>query len=74
MSNKELLKNEKAVKVIMGMLVGAFAVLLMSVLFVTIKQGFNALMVIPLTILPIIMVNTNSLKEIKKEKKIRNLK
>ena len=73
MSNEELLKNEKSVKTITYILTGAIIALLVAIIFLTVKKGFNALSVISLALLPIIILNFNTLKEIKKEIKYRNL-
>ncbi|MBO9660642.1 MAG: hypothetical protein J7527_17605 [Chitinophagaceae bacterium] len=73
MSNEELLKSEKALKTLTYMLLGALTVTLVIGIFLTIKQGFNILMVFPLTMAPILVLNGNSLKEIKKEKIARGL-
>lgn len=73
LSNEELLKNEKSLKTITGMLAGALLVLLIINIFLAFKKGFSALSVVPIALLPILIVNFGSLKEMKKEIKSRNL-
>jgi hypothetical protein len=73
MSNEELLKSEKALKPLTYMLLVASAVLLVMGIVLTFKKGFNMLVVIPMALSPIMILNANSLKEIKKEKIARGL-
>ncbi|WP_316772763.1 redox-active disulfide protein 2 [Pedobacter frigiditerrae] len=73
LSDEELLKNEKIVKTVTGMLAGAIFVLFVINIFLAFKKGFSSLSVIPIALLPIALLNINSLKEIKKEIKSRNL-
>ncbi|MET0461676.1 MAG: hypothetical protein ABW007_00925 [Chitinophagaceae bacterium] len=73
MSNEELIKSEKVLKTLTYMLLGASAVTLIIGIFLTIRNGFNFLVIIPTTMTPIIVLNANSLKEIKKEKTARGL-
>lgn len=73
LSNEELLKNEKTLKTITIMLAGAVFILFIINIFLAFKKGFSALTVVPIALLPIVIVNINSLKEVKKEIKSRNL-
>ena len=73
LSDEELLKNAKTVKIITSMLAGAIVLLFIINIFLAFKKGFSAMSVIPIAFLPIVLVNVNSLKEIKKEIKARNL-
>ncbi|MCG2613308.1 hypothetical protein LZZ85_03415 [Terrimonas sp. NA20] len=73
LSNEELIKNEKTLKASTYMLLGASVALLVIGIFLTFKQGFSFLVIIPTTFTPIIIMNANSLKEIKKEKEVRGL-
>ncbi len=73
LSNEELLKNEKSLKVVTYMLAGAILVLFAAGIFLTFRKGFSALSVIPIALFPIVILNLNSLKEIKTEIKSRNL-
>jgi hypothetical protein len=73
MTDEELLKSEKALKTLTGMLLGALIVTVVIGIFLTVKKGFNILLIMPATMAPILVLNANSLKEIKKEKTTRGL-
>ncbi|MBB2143894.1 redox-active disulfide protein 2 [Pedobacter sp. LMG 31464] len=74
LSNEELLKNEKTLKTITAMLAGAILVLFIINIVLAFKKGFSALSAVPIALLPIVIINFSSLKEMKKEIKSRNLK
>ena len=67
LSNEELLKNEKSLKAITYMLAGTLLVLFVAGIVLTFKKGFSALSVIPIALLPILILNFNTLKEVKEE-------
>jgi hypothetical protein len=67
MSIEKLQQQAKTIKVITGMLAGMLAVLLVMAIMLSVKKGFSALVVIPFALLPIVIININSLKQIKKE-------
>lgn len=71
MSNEALLKQKKTAELAMGMLAGALSVLLVMVVLLAIKKGLDGtsigLGVIPFALMPIVFLNWNNLKEIKKE-------
>lgn len=73
MSNQELLKQQKLLRVITYMLAGMLLLLFALTTFLSLKKGFSALSVVPIALMPIVILNLNSLKEIKKELKSRNL-
>ena len=73
MTNEELLKNEKTIKSVTYTLSGMLLVLFVLNIFLAFKKGFSALFVVPLALLPIVIINLNTLKEIKKEQGIRKL-
>lgn len=73
MSNKDLLKNEKMLKTITYMLIGALIALFVVGIIMIVKKGLNALLIIPITLIPVVLINFNSLKEIQKEIKTRNI-
>ncbi|MFT3827913.1 MAG: hypothetical protein QM731_28610 [Chitinophagaceae bacterium] len=73
MSNEELLKNEKMLKGVTYSLCGLLILLLGLTIYLTIKKGFTALCVVPLGLSTIVILNFNTLKEIEKEKRSRNL-
>jgi hypothetical protein len=71
MTTEELLKSEKSLK---GVTYG-FAVVLTFLfiinIYIALHKGFSATQVIPLALVPILILNLNTLKEIKKELKSR---
>ena len=73
LSDEELLKNEKNLKRINAMMVGAMAVLLVINIFLAFKKGFSALSIVPVALLPILIVNFSTLKEMKAEIKLRKI-
>lgn len=71
LNTEELLKLQKSIKVITYMLAATLVFLFSLTLYLTFKNGFNALTIIPVALLPIVFLNLNNLKEIKKELKLR---
>jgi hypothetical protein len=71
LSIETLLKNEKSTKAMTYCLVGMLLVLIIINLFV-LKKGFLGA-AFPLALMPIVMINLGSLKEVKKELKSRGL-
>lgn len=71
MDTEDLVKNEKMLK---GITYG-FAVILLFLLginiFLVVKKGFGATQIVPIALLPILILNLNNLREIKKELKSR---
>jgi asparagine N-glycosylation enzyme membrane subunit Stt3 len=67
MSVEKLQQQAKTIKVVTGTLVGMLLVLLVMAIMLSIKKGFSALVIIPFALLPIVLINVNSLKQIKKE-------
>lgn len=72
MSTEALLKQKKTIGALTGMLVGALLVLLIVAIILSFEQGFTPLVIIPFALLPIVLLNLNSLKEIKKVLNSRN--
>lgn len=70
MSNEALLKQKKITEFATGMLAGVLSVLLVMVVLLAIKKGLHTtsigLGVIPFAFMPILFLNWNNLKEIKK--------
>ncbi|SFF28956.1 redox-active disulfide protein 2 [Spirosoma endophyticum] len=67
MSVEKLQQQAKTIKLVTGMLAGMLAVLLVMAILLSIKKGFSPLVVVPFALLPIVIINVNSLKQIKKE-------
>ena len=73
MSNEELLKTEKTLKPITYLLATCIVFLFALNIYLSFTNGFSASQVIPIALLPIVIINFNTLKEIKKEIVLRNL-
>jgi asparagine N-glycosylation enzyme membrane subunit Stt3 len=67
MSAEKLQQQAKTIKVVTGTLAGMLLVLLVMAIMLSVKKGFSALVVIPFALLPIVIININSLKQIRKE-------
>lgn len=72
-SNEDLIKNEKKVKGLTLVFAGVLIVLFTVNILTSLKKGFSAVTIIPIALLPILIININSWKELKKEIKRRNL-
>jgi tellurite resistance protein TehA-like permease len=67
MTSEELIKTQKSLKTV-TYLFGVVLLLLFCLnIFLVANKGFNASNVIPIALLPIFILNMNTLKEIKKE-------
>ncbi|OIV41900.1 redox-active disulfide protein 2 [Flavobacterium johnsoniae] len=67
MSSEELLKNEKSLKAVTYIFGIVLLLLFVLNIYLAFIKGFSAANVIPLALLPIFILNMNTLKEIKKE-------
>lgn len=67
LSTEELRKREKTTKLVTYMFAGILLFLFCINIFNSIKKGFSALNAVPFALLPILLLNVNNLKEIKKE-------
>lgn len=72
-SNEELISNEKKLKAVTTLLMVSIPLLFLSTVFLTFKEGFSPLTVIPLALIPILVLNVNKWNQLKKEKTNRNL-
>lgn len=68
----ELEKRAKTTKTATGLLLGILIVQFVIGTYLTIKQGFNVFIIIPIAFLPLVMVNFANLKKIKEEIAKRN--
>ncbi|WP_238568013.1 redox-active disulfide protein 2 [Flavobacterium sp. ASV13] len=67
MSTEELIKNQKALKTV-NTIFGVVLLMLFALnIFIIFMKGFSAMNVVPIALLPILFLNLNNLKEIKKE-------
>lgn len=74
LSDTELLKNQKTAKVATGSFLGVWTVLVVVNIYLFTQKGFTAQAIMPIALLPLLVINFNSLKEFKKEVDARNLK
>jgi len=71
MSTEELIKTQKSLKIV-TYLFGVVLLLLFGLnIYLIANKGFNASNVIPIALLPIFILNMNTLKEMKKELEAR---
>ena len=73
MTDDELYKQERALKVAVNTMAVACVLMAISSIIVSLRKGFNAITVLPLSFLPLLVINVNSLKEVRKEKQVRGL-
>jgi formate/nitrite transporter FocA (FNT family) len=71
MTEQELLKQHKAIQLVTGILAGMLITLLVMVVLLVVKKGFDGvsmgLGIIPFALSPILLLNWNTAKEIQKE-------
>ncbi|WP_131536756.1 redox-active disulfide protein 2 [Pedobacter nototheniae] len=72
-SNEELIKNEKKAKGLTLVFTGVLIVLFTVNTITCLKNGFSAVTIVPIALLPVLIININSWKELKKEIKRRDL-
>lgn len=72
-STVELQNREKSLKTITYLLIGTLFLLFLVTIYTSIHSGFSALSALPFALLPIAILNLNSISEIKKELKARNV-
>lgn len=74
MSDEELLKNEKYLKLAITMSVIAALLMLTTGIYLTLSKGkFNAIAAASVAMLPLVLVNAMNLKAIRTEKKGRSV-
>ncbi|WP_026730661.1 hypothetical protein [Flavobacterium denitrificans] len=71
MSTEELIKNQKTLKTVNTIFAIALCILFALNIFIIYNKGFSAMSVVPIALLPILFLNLNNLKEIKKELETR---
>ena len=72
LSNEELKKRIKFLAIILGSFIGVLMILLILAIYISIRDGFSVLLVIPFALSPILIINFNSLKKAKNELLMRN--
>jgi len=74
LSNEELLKRKKTTRFVSGLLFGAISALIVLNLFNIINGDQHwGVLAVPVGLMPILIINYNSVREINKELKSRNL-
>ncbi|HIC8644980.1 redox-active disulfide protein 2 [Elizabethkingia meningoseptica] len=72
LSTEDLNQKQKSIKSLTTMLIVTLIALFLISLFISLKKGFTPLLVIPIALLPVVSMNLNNLKSIKKEIDSRN--
>ncbi|WP_078769277.1 redox-active disulfide protein 2 [Elizabethkingia meningoseptica] len=72
LSTEDLNQKQKSIKSLTTMLIVTLIALFLISLFISLKKGFTPLLVIPIALLPVVSMNLNNLKNIKKEIDSRN--
>ncbi len=70
-STSDLKKKENLLKILSGLLLGMLFVLFVTTLYMTFTHRFTPLFIIPIALLPIVILNFNSLNKIKEELRSR---
>nr|WP_322625222.1 hypothetical protein [uncultured Flavobacterium sp.] len=73
MPDEKVLSLEKTLTAIIIIFSVFMVILLGAVIYVNVTKGFSGLTVLPLGVAPILLLNVNNLKELRKEMKNRNL-
>lgn len=73
LSNEELIKKEKTTKTIIPIFAGMLITLFALAMYITLTQKFTALMVMPFSLSPILVLLVRSRAELKQEMKNRGL-
>lgn len=72
LSLEELNKRVKTTKLTTGILAGLLILQFAIGIYLTIKQGFNMFIVVPVAFLPILIVNYSNIKKLNEEIAKRN--
>lgn len=72
-TNEQLIQNEKKVKVITLLFLGGLLLLFLITIYLTYRNGFTALSVLPITLMPVLIASISNWNALKKEIKSRNL-
>lgn len=67
LTTEELIKKEKTAKTATIMLAVVIGLQFLVGLFLTYKQGFSVFTILPITFLPILIVNYSTIKKIREE-------
>jgi len=72
-SDAELLINEKRMKAITLVFAGVLLVSLITIIITIFTKGFTAVVTTPIVLLPLLVIYSKIWKDLKEEKKLRNL-
>ncbi|WP_111708718.1 redox-active disulfide protein 2 [Lutibacter citreus] len=67
LSFEELKKNEKNLKMILFAFIGVLCFLIGVIIYSIVKKGITAIIIIPITLLPLLILFYNNLNDIKSE-------
>lgn len=67
LSTQDLINKEKSLKLLTGMLIGMLFALFVLSLYLTVTKEFSPLLIMPFALLPIVVINFSTIKNIKKE-------
>ena len=67
LSTEDLNQKQKSIKSLTTMLIVILLLLFILSIYISIKKGFTPLLVIPIALFPVVSMNLNNLKSIKKE-------
>jgi len=67
MTTEELIKNQKTLKTVNTIFAVVLLMLFSLNVYIVLRKGFSAMNVVPVALLPILFLNINNLKEIKRE-------
>ncbi len=67
MTTEELIKNQKTLKTVNSIFAVVLLMLFALNVYIVLRKGFSAMNVVPVALLPILFLNINNLKEIKRE-------
>jgi ABC-type antimicrobial peptide transport system ATPase subunit len=74
LTNEELLKTNKTTRLVTGILIGVLTTLVVFNIFNIINGAQKwFVLAVPLCLMPIVIINYNSINKLKKELKSRNL-
>lgn len=73
MTNEELLKSEKTAEMTIYALLIITVVSILAVVLFIVRKGISGLIVLPFSMVTFIIINSNSLKEIRREISLRGL-
>ena len=71
MSVEELNQQQKSIKFVTGVMIGALIAMGAIGVFLTFQKGFSVFTILPVCFLPLAIINFKKLKEIREELRLR---